>query len=295
MSSLNANSATTYNRGRRYSADVVRIIEQQVGARPDGRFTDDDARRIFDWQGSSRRFASLVPDGKFGPASNGVLIAELGRSQPDLARQLTSFPYVLPPGAVLPTGADSRPVLQFRATTITSMALRGMGSGWKMSAEFVVRLFLNPSVDASRYEYRQFIRGTCTLQPGRFTGTTPSRASWVHTARPADARSQFSNPGGLPARQSEDGQRVRGRTFRYGHRSANPVQERGLEDRYLPDQAGGHEYRARDVPGISGTTRPRGLRIRIDLNFQGRVIDVRDSNRVIRTLAWRYQGDDIIV
>lgn len=295
MVALNAAAATTYNRRRNYSTDAIRIIEQEVGGRADGRFSEDDARRIYDWQGDARRFSSLTPDGKFGPRSNGVLIAELSRSHPNQARQLTSYPYVLPAGVEPPAGADENPVLQFRAVTIKPMALRGFGSGWKMSAEFVVRLFLNPSLDCRRYQYRQFIRGTCTLQPGRFTGATVSRGTWVHTAPARDVAGEFEQPGGLPTRLSEDAQRVHGHTFRYGHRDADPVLETGLEDRYLPDQAGGPEYRARDIPGISGTTRPRGLRIRIDLHFRGRVIDVEDGGRAIRTLAWRYQGDDIIV
>ena len=295
MVQLNESAASTYNRNRRYSNDVTRIIERSVGAQPTGRFSNRDARQIFDWQGNAQRFSTLQQDGKFGPQSMGVLITELTRAgQVNEARQLTSYPYELPPGGVLPGGSDTNPILQFRAVTIKPMQLRPFRGGWKASSEFVVRLFLNSSVDCSRYEYRQFIRGSCSTQRGTFSGGVQSFATWTATGSVQNQRNRFAIPGGLSTRFKEDGQEVSGRVFRYGYRSEEPVLSQGLEDRYLPDQANGHEYRARDIPGLAGSGRPVGLRVRLDFHFRGCVVDTQNNDEVIRTLHWGYDGDFIV-
>ena len=101
--------------------------------------------------------------------------------------------------------------------------------------------------------------------------------------------------GDYVAALAEDGQTVGGVTHRYGRRMAAAVIQQGLEDRYLPNQATGCRYRARDTYGLRGATQQVGLRIRLDVTWQGRVIDTRAGNRVLRTLHRRAARDDIIV
>jgi hypothetical protein len=185
-------------------------------------------------------------------------------------------------------------ILEFRATTIQPAALRALGAGFKAGGQFIVRIQFDEA-DAYRYEYRQYIRGTAFVTLGAFGPGAPSRANWVPTAPRHDAKNDFEVPGGLRTFFTEDGQRRGGRTQRFGYRSAMPVLEHGLEDRYLPEQKMGSEYRLRDTWGLSGASRPRGLRFEIEIVYRGAVIDRLDGDRVLDTRQWRVQLDDIIV
>lgn len=184
-------------------------------------------------------------------------------------------------------------VQEFRAVTIQPAGLRGLGAGFKAGGEFIVRARFDQE-DASRYEYRQYIKGTATLTMGQFGAGAPSRANWHATQPPHNAANDFQIPGGLRPTFTEDGQTANGRTERYGYRNAMPVMKGGLEDRYMPDQKMGHEYRLRDKWGLSGRSRPRGLHVQLDITYKGVIIDNRDGNREVRQLTWRVQVDDII-
>lgn len=68
----------------------------------------------------------------------------------------------------------------------------------------------------------------------------------------------------------------------YGHRSVL-----GTKSRFLPDQAGGCEFRGEDEPGISASS---GTVVAIDLEFQGDLVDTSASNRVVTTSSWKASG-----
>lgn len=184
-------------------------------------------------------------------------------------------------------------VLSFHATTITPAALRGLGAGFKAGGQFIVRIHFDP-IDAARYEYRQYIKGTAGVTPGRFTGV-PSFGTWVATAARHNASSDFQIPGGLKQHYTEDGQRIPGGIVqRFGYRSNAQLLVTGLEDRYLPAQGNGAEYRARDTWGLEGLSRPSGLRVDLDIVYKGVVIDTFDGNKVVAQHQWGVHIDDII-
>ena len=292
---LNLASANSYNRTRNYSADAIRVIQREVEATPTGSFNEDTVRRIFEWQQGNGRLRTLTPDGKMGPGSLGTMVAELNRrGRTADAVLLHQFPNVLPPGERPPAGAVVNPIVEFRAVTLVPINLGGQGAGFKMGGRFRVTVRLNPEVDCGRYEYRQFIKGTANVQQGTFTGPVPSLANWRPSGPLHDAKNDFGVPGGLQPHFTEDGEIVGGRTLSFGYRSAAPVVQQGIEDRYLPSQATGCEYRAVDTYGLSGIRRPRGLRVRLKLTWQGRVIDTRAGNRILDTRQWGVEKDDII-
>jgi hypothetical protein len=296
MPSLNSSAATAYNRSRNYGAEAIRIIEREVGNPAGGVLNGQGATAIHRWQGESRRMANLVQDGKMGPSSLGVMVGELMRrgSRAD-ATVLAVYPHVLPSGATPAPGSTTDPILEFRAITVTPVNLRAFGAGFMMGGSFKIKLKFHPDVDCRRYEYRQRIKGTATVQQGSFSGTARTLATWSSTGPVKNVASAFQIPGGLPVAFAEDGQTTStGAVNRFGHRSSPAVQQTGLEDRYLPRQSDGCEYRAQDTYGLRGTTRPLGLRIRLNIIWQGRVIDTRSGNRVIRTLHWGAKRDDII-
>lgn len=168
------------------------------------------------------------------------------------------------------------------------------GAGFFAGGQFIIRLELDPG-DARRYEYRQHIKGTAFVTQGSFSGT-PSRASWSATGVRHDAKNDFKIPGGLQTTFTEDGETATGGSVhRFGYRARSGRIAHGVEDRYLPDQATGAEYRARDTWGLRGIARPSGLRIQIDIIYRGSVIDRDDGNRVVTTLHWGVHLDDIIV
>jgi hypothetical protein len=296
MPSVNPSAATAYNRSRNYGAGAIRIIQRETGSQVSGAFDPQSATAIHRWQGESRRMASLVRDGKMGPKSLGVMIGELVRRGGAAdATVLAGHPHILPPGATPPPGATTDPILEFRAITVTPINLRAFGAGFMMGGSFKIRLKFHPDVDCRRYEYRQRIKGTATLQQGSFSGTVRTLATWSSTGSVKNVASAFQIPGGLPTTFAEDAQITStGAVNRFGHRSSSAVHQTGLEDRYLPRQSDGCEYRAQDTYGLRGTTRPLGLRIRLNIIWQGRVIDTRSGNRVIRTLHWGAKRDDII-
>lgn len=294
--SLNIPSANSYNRAQNYTPEAIRIIQREVGTATTGSFNDQTATRIYDWQRAPNRMRSLTPDGKMGPVSLGTMIAELNRSGRSAdALALSRFPNVLPPGAAPPAGADINPIVEFRAITLTPIDLRASGAGFKMGGRFKIQLRLNPSSDCSRYQYRQFIKGSVSLQQGRFIGTPHTLANWRATGALHNAMHDFRVPGGLQPHFTEDGEMRHGRAHHFGHRSAAPVNEPGLEDRYLPTQASGCEYRGMDTYGLEGRSRPVGLRIKMKITWQGRVIDTANSNRIIDTRHWGVDRDDVIV
>ncbi len=293
---FNINSANAYNRRRNYSSNSIHIIqrEAEVGARTTDVFDDEMARQIYNWQQSPTRLRPLIPDGKMGPLSLGTMIAELmhgGRTAD--ATLLSRFPNILPSGVSTPPGTTINPIIEFRAITVTPIGLRGIGAGFMMGGRFKVRVRFNPSVNCVQFEYRQFIKGTATVQQGAFVGS-PSIANWHANGALHNAANDFQIPGGLQPHFSEDGQITGGTTNQFGYRTATAVNSPDIEDRYIPVQATGCEYRLTDTYGLRGNSQPKGLRIRMSIMWQGRVIDTSRSNRIVDTRHWRVDKDEII-
>lgn len=187
------------------------------------------------------------------------------------------------------------PVILFRAVTVDPIALRGFGKGFMLGGQFKIELKFNPSIDCSRYEYRQFIKGSCTLTKGTFGTSTPSRATWKSTSAAYDAKKDFPISGGLQTYFTEDCGPTSLGTRTFGYRSSSPLKETGCVDRYLPKQSSGHEYEALDTFGIRGDKKLQGLHIELHLHYMGQVVDTKNKDRIIRTLHWRFDGDDFIV
>ena len=189
-------------------------------------------------------------------------------------------------------------IREFRHVVETATGLRAWPTatspGFMMGGRFRIILRLDPHCHCAWYEYRQFIRGTCTGQRGHFTGP-PSLANWHADGAELDRSSVFHIPGGLNATTlQEDGIVEGGHISRFGYRSATATQAAGVEDRYLPDQANGCEYHATDTYGLKDATRVAGTRIRLHLWFEGRVIDTQNHDQVVRRLNWEVSGDDIV-
>lgn len=187
-------------------------------------------------------------------------------------------------------------IQEFRATTIVPAALRADGAGFVAGGQFIVRVRFDDA-DAGRYEYRQYIKGSAFVTHGSFSGA-PSFATWTATGTPHNAANDFLIPGGLKTTFAEDGEVRSGRIERFGYRNTSfggGSLRQGIEDRYLPSQATGAEYRSRDTWGLRGLSRPRGLRVKIDIVYKGAVIDTLEGNRVVDTRHWGVHIDDIIV
>jgi hypothetical protein len=296
MARLNIPAANAYNRGRSYSTTAIRIIQREVGAPLTGSFDDRTAQQIHAWQAVPARMSQLPQDGEMGPNALGTLIAELSRAGNAAdALHLSAFPNVLPAGVAPPAGAAMMPIIEFRHIPVVSTGLHPLaGGGWTMGGVFRVKLILNQRVNCRQYEYRQFIRGTCTMQQGTFAPGAHTVAGWTATGPLVSMASTFHVPGGLSATDwHEDGFTSGSSTHRVGHRSNAGVNGPQREDRYLPTQATGWEYRVTDSFGLRGSTLPVGMRIRLHLEYEGRVIDRLQANRVIQTLRWNKIGDDI--
>lgn len=176
-------------------------------------------------------------------------------------------------------------ILEFRATTTKSAALNREGAGIFAGGQFVVVARFD-AADAARYEYRQYIKGTAIMQQGSFGGTPASMDNWAikPATVPEDGKDLFLIPGGLHTSFREDGLVRVGRKEYFGYRANKGMYQPGLEDRYLPDQVTGAEYRLRDTWGLRAPTRRVGLRLMIDIVYEGAIIDRQNFDQVVRTL-----------
>jgi len=189
-------------------------------------------------------------------------------------------------------------ILEFRHSVVHPTQLHAWphasSPGFMLGGRFRVLLRLDPAIDCTRYEYRQFIKGTCTAQRGHFNGPV-GPATWVADGPEIDRASAFSIPGGLHTHTfHEDGIVQNGHTSRFGHRSSNATVEEGVEDRYSPRQRDGSTYHLTDTYGIKDVTRVVGTRVRLHLHFEGRVIDRQNHDAVVNTIQWAVRGEDII-
>ncbi|MEM0927015.1 MAG: hypothetical protein AAGJ83_13320 [Planctomycetota bacterium] len=291
---LNLHAANQYNHSRDYSDPLIRIIRREIGAQERGPMGSETTKAVHHWQ-QHQLAPKLNPDGMFGPKSLGKLIQSLdasGRNEEvAIARR---FPYHDFGAAA----AAETNILEFRALLVSPIKLRSKGTGWACKGKFRVIIRFHPDIDASRYEYRQYIKGSASTQRGHFTGTTPTTENWRAIYAAVDQSDKFKVPGGLSNSFKEDGfQSDGGKVESYGYRRTRGTRQTDEtpEDRYLPNQSSGHTYRCNDCPGLEGTNgRPSGLRIRQTFTFQGRIIDTHRDNQIVATRHWRLEGDHIL-
>lgn len=196
----------------------------------------------------------------------------------------------------------------FRATTINQFGVRPMRrrTGWlEVKKSFRVRVAFAQGIDCRRYQYRQFIKGSASVQQGTYAGFAVLSA-WRSTG-PVIAVSHKIGLG-INSRFQEDGQMVRGRIIRYGHNiPGTRASATTPEDRYFVDN-GMSFYRATDNVGLEFPRLPQvslwrggpsvvrsGLRIRLNIMFQGRIVDTsRSTEPILDTQHWRVRGDLIL-
>jgi hypothetical protein len=184
----------------------------------------------------------------------------------------------------------SGPVRRFTLHHEVYPDLRANGAGWMLRGRFSIRVRFEPAPDVSRYEYRQYIRGTAWTQAGQFPeDETPSVENWTPSAPRVNAAALFEIAGGLPTSWTEDGQG----SECFGHRDAAGVSRAGLVDRYSPDQANGDSYELVDTYGFEGTNRVFGTKLFFDLRYRFVIVDRQEGGsreilrRSLRTSAER--------
>ena len=182
-------------------------------------------------------------------------------------------------------------VESFERTTIVQPRLAGDGAGFFAGGQFTVRIRLSSDNGAEHYQYRQYIRGTATIQQGEFVGERRLE-NWREVREPEPVGRLWAVPGGLQPNYREDGERRNGRVYRFGYRTGQGVQEEGLEDRYIP-HPNGREYRLRDTWGLRGRERPVATRIVLRVHYKGEVIDTRRPDDPLETREWSYRLDEL--
>ncbi|MEZ6132279.1 MAG: hypothetical protein R3C59_26760 [Planctomycetaceae bacterium] len=197
----------------------------------------------------------------------------------------------------------------FRATTIRRMAIRPLGGspGWlEVKKSFRVVINFAPGIDFHRYQYRQFIKGSASIEEGSYTGAA-SVANWRSAGRtPISVNSVFGvPPTGLTPSFREDGAMEGGRVVHYGRQIPGTRQHGNVpEDRYFMDGGLGC-YRATDNVGlevppgrtfvVAGRNVVRsGLRIRMNILFQGCIVDTTRSDHKLQTLHWSVRSDLVL-
>lgn len=173
----------------------------------------------------------------------------------------------LSPSPIISTPRTSVDHCAITAATFTSIPSGTVAAtliGGRLQAPFVMRATFQNAIPCtcSNGEYRQYVRGSFTA------GGSPV----IHMLGPGRPLSATTF--------QEDGDVAAGTV--YGHRSVL-----GTKSRFLPDQAGGCEFRGEDEPGISAAS---GTVVAMDLEFQGDLIDTSDSNRVVTTSSWSASG-----
>ena len=198
----------------------------------------------------------------------------------------------------------------FRATTINQMAVRrNAGTGvLETKKSFRVQIDYSPGIDFNRYQYRQFIKGSGSIEEGSYT-RSPEITNWTSAGRPSiSVNSAFGvPPSGITPDFREDGAVEGGRTVHYGRQipGTRAVGTTIPEDRYFTAASDNGCYRATDNVGLTlsgatfsfgGRTIVRsGLRVRINITFQGCIVDTsRSPEEKLQTIHWGVRGDLIL-
>jgi hypothetical protein len=234
---------------RRYRPDVIRLIQDVVGAGVSGTMDEDTVRLIALIQA---QFNLGDVDGKVGPDTFDLLVRELSAESAPPDTCMTMF--------------------RIRGPR-TPMALRVAGPGLaNIFSRFDVEARFSPRCNCSDFEYRQFICGTVNR----------TRAGVV-----TNLNHMFTIPGGgLPACPGwvQDGNTAQAQNGRYGHRNHAPrVSNRYLDDGGNVVMNNGCLFQAFDFPGLWRIPDVSGDQYDFDMRFFG---DIRRGGRRIERKFW---------
>jgi hypothetical protein len=248
LSDAEIRDAIDFN-NRRYQPDVIRLIQDVVGARVTGTMDEDTIRLIALIQA---QFDLADVDGKVGPDTFDLLVSELSAENAPTDTCMTMF--------------------RIRGPR-TPMDLRVAGPGLaNIFSRFNVEARFSPRCNCSEFEYRQFICGTVNR----------TRAGVV-----TNINHLFAIPGGgLPVCPGwvQDGNTTEPQNGRYGHRNhAARANSRYLDDSGSVDMGNGCVFQAFDVPGLWEMPDVSGDQYDFDMRFFG---DIRRGGRRMERKFW---------
>jgi hypothetical protein len=235
------------NRG--YQSDVIRLIQDVVGAGVTGTMDEDTVRLIALIQA---QFNLADVDGKVGPDTFDLLVRELSAESAPTDTCMTMFRIRGP-----------RTPLDLR---VAGVGLADIFSRFDVEARF------SPRCNCSDFEYRQFICGTVNR----------TRAGVI-----TSLNALFTIPGGgLPVCPGwvQDGNTTQPQNGRYGHRNhAARVNNRYLDDTGSVDMSNGCLFQAFDIPGLWSMPVVSGDQYDFDVRFFG---DILRGGRRIERKFW---------
>ena len=248
LSDAETRDAVDFN-NRRYGSDVIRLIQDVVGAGVTGTMDEDTVRLIALIQA---QFNLAGVDGKVGPDTFDLLVMELSAESAPTDTCMTMF--------------------RIRGPR-TPMDLRVAGLGLaNIFSRFDVEARFSPRCNCSDFEYRQFICGTVNR----------TRAGVV-----TNLNNLFTIPGGgLPACPGwvQDGNTTQPQNGRYGHRNHAPrANNRYLDDSGSVDMRSGCLFQAFDIPGLWSIPVVSGDQYDFNMRFFG---DIQRGGGRIERKFW---------
>ncbi|HVR47270.1 MAG TPA: IPT/TIG domain-containing protein [Candidatus Binatia bacterium] len=168
------------------------------------------------------------------------------------------------------------PTARSGCTTVAAGAGNKMGEKFNMEIDFDST---GPGCVCSCCEYRQFVRGTFTVN-----GVTKVKMLRNPAGGPPLKLLPRPAAGAASDNFREDGLVTPdpGMNVWYGHR-AEPITTDTTDIYQQPDRATGCQYRGNDFPGYAGLP---GTTVSIDLDFRGQVIDTCNGNAVVQQIEW---------
>jgi peptidoglycan hydrolase-like protein with peptidoglycan-binding domain len=241
-------AAIRFNRAL-YDGPRTREIQDLIGTKPTGTWTEDEIRAVAALQGEY----GLAKDGRIGPATFRFLDRETRAER--LAK------------------TDKHCLVAFRVDVDPVTVGPVAGGRRSITGHHAIRAQFSSYCGCAAYEYRQFIRGHWN----RIRGGVVTNLGNTFTTLPGGA--------GLTAAFREDGNTTTP-ALNYGHRAqANE----GTGNGYFSDaaaatanQASGCFYRADDTPGGADAV-VAGDIFDVRVEFRG---EIRRGGRVVETKSW---------
>lgn len=288
---VNVSNAISFNNACNYNAEQIKIILRAVGAAPDTQWTAAGVTAVANWQ----RAAKLDVDGMVGLASLKKIIEWLTKfgNHAD-ANTLNSYLAAAKAsqaakkaeiGKVVQTFTQQKVVpFRFEKEHMTDPQSGVKKPSWAARCTFEVVVKLNPALskaERTRYEYRQYIKGSASVEDGHF-----NNGVWSSAGPVVSIASRFEVPGdpkrgmqvGLTPAWKEDGKEAElgGAAFRFGHRDGAMIDKPRFKNKWWPDRDTGPNLLLQDSPGYSEIYRQNAPRVRIDVQFCGQVVEVTE-------------------
>lgn len=261
---FNQIAAYQFNEERGFSKKAIKIIRTATGSAPVEWWDGEALAAITRWQADTKRLKPLAADGKFGPKSLGVLIAELEKKGDTFSTAiLKQFSYKnVATGQVHTPNVITPATIRYMPNRPLALTKSPTGA-WEMRGSFKVHMQVNAEVvEPWRYEYRQYIRGKVILN-------RPSSEE--------DMKDNFKVPGGLhPVIFNEDGEVMPSGAYeKFGYRGRRPTipspSRPGISDYYTNGQQGA-DYYLEDTFGIAGAGAGSFHKVSVTMTYRGVVI-----------------------